>query len=827
MSLDLALEWAQAGHRVLPVNGTTKRPLIKAWQANCTTDETTIHGWWSQYPEARVGIATGEGGFDVLDFDVQDGKPGIIQLEKLLDSGVLAPGTFRVVETPSGGRHLYFKGSGQRNKQNEKAIPGVDFRGSGGMVLAAGNPGYRYITGRSIPEGDLAPIDWTAVEACLAPVEKPTPPPVRPVVVAQQTPSRTSGKLKAPPRGFDNAPDEESPLDWYCRQHRFEDVLFADGWQYAYSADGRDYWVRPGKKKADGVSANVMVNPDGRQTLVNYSSTVGWLPTDRGLSIAQYMAYRDHEGDVRAAARHIRTSLMPRRTALPAAPPANGRETARPDTPPVPAVGSVATPGSELVPVDQVGPPEPVRSFWQQRRELREVWYKSVIGGVSPWAVLGNILANVAGRIGPHVMLPPRGGVGKAASLNLLVGIMGNSGTGKGLSGPIAREFMGAPYPPQRKPGTGQGIAAMFTEQTKEGPVQSNDTVVLRVDEITGLGAHMSQQGATITSTLLEVYMAEELGEHYANKELRRPVKDSAYRLALVAGIQPGNSGILFDHAESGLPQRFLWMPAYWRDAVLPETDLRPPAPGSELPRWRVDQRLISASLDDVLLEAASQWAPSDAAKPARKEKEPEAVAVPIKDPLLVVYAPSVKREIDREHNRRLNALKRREMAGEDDPGDPDSHLLLTRAKVAACMAIWLDATWYVSDEMWALAGWVMWVSNDTRLKAQARLRAKSAEKTAVRAAAQVATQTAVREAASREHDALIIKLADRVRVVTASGWTVYKLISQGIAGRDKKAMREANLTLQDILDELVVTGAIEKREPEGAERGARYRARA
>ena len=137
------------------------------------------------------------------------------------------------------------------------------------------------------------------------------------------------------------------------------------------------------------------------------------------------------------------------------------------------------------------------------------------------------------------MQLPPLGSVGLPASLNVLFGISGNSGSGKGVSGQIGREFLGSPYPPQRKPGTGQGIAAMFTEQTKEGPVQSNDTVVLNVAEITQLGAHMGQQGATITSTLLEVYGSEELGEHYANKELRRPVRAGAYRLALVAGVQP------------------------------------------------------------------------------------------------------------------------------------------------------------------------------------------------------------------------------------------------------------------------------------------------
>jgi hypothetical protein len=226
----------------------------------------------------------------------------------------------------------------------------------------------------------------------------------------------------------------------------------------------------------------------------------------------------------------------------------------------------------------------------------------------------------------------------------------------------------------------------------------------------------------------------------------------------------------------------------------------------------------------------ATGWSPTDAAgglqAPAKKDKPKEAQAVPVKDPVLVTYAPTVKRQIESDHNRRLNAMKKRQLAGEDDPGDPDSHLVLTQAKVGTCLAIWLDSTIHVSDEMWELAGWVIWVSNLTRQGAQGRLRSKAQEKTASRAAAQLATQRAVKDETIREHDALIIKVADRIRTITATDWTVYKLISQGIAGRDKKSMREANITLQDILDELVLTGSLERREPEGAERGARYKSR-
>jgi hypothetical protein len=168
VSLRLALEWALQGCRVLPVNGSTKRPLVKAWQDHCSDQVSVIEEWWREYPQARVGIATGGGGFDVLDFDVADGKPGLAQMERLLDLGVLVPGTFRLVATPSGGRHVYLRGTDQRNKQNDKSVPGVDFRGVGGMVVACGNPGYRYVTGAGLGRDDLKTVDWESVVSALA-----------------------------------------------------------------------------------------------------------------------------------------------------------------------------------------------------------------------------------------------------------------------------------------------------------------------------------------------------------------------------------------------------------------------------------------------------------------------------------------------------------------------------------------------------------------------------------------------------------------------------------------------------------------------------------
>jgi hypothetical protein len=821
MTIELALEWAALGCRVLPVNGTNKRPLVKAWQEVCTTDVDQIRLWWTQYPQARVGIATGQPGYDVLDFDVADGKPGLAQLEKLIDLGIIEPGTFWVAATPSGGRHLWFRGTAQRNKQNDKSVPGVDFRGVGGMVLVPGNPGYRWVSGRStLPDG-LKAVEWdSVVRALVEPV--PAPEPSRVLVSAPRpaTPVASFGKLSAPLQ-YGNDPGEESPLDWYVRNNDLNDLLRRDGWTWMYEHGGRQYWCRPGKEPRDGASANVMINPnDGRQTLMNFSTSVD-LPTDQGLSAAQYYAYREHGGDVRQAAREIRRTMMPQRQ------PAN-RQTAGGTTAPAVSSGTpAATRSAELVPAG-AHTPDHIRNFWEARPELREVWWQSQVSDTSPWAVLGTILACVAGRVGPHVRIPPKGGVGAAASLNILVAISGDSGEGKGVSGQVARQFMGAPYPPWRKPGTGQGIAAIYTEQTKEGPVQSNDTAILNVTEITQLGAHMDQRGATITSTLLEVYMGEELGEHYANKELRRPVREGQYRLALVAGVQPDNAGIIFDHAASGLPQRFVWMPAYWRDAVLPEGLLEPPAPGSALRKWHGWSQIHPGTLDETL-QVADDWTPtSGLASPekGKKKAEPEAVPAPSKDELLVTYSPRVAREIGLDQRRRRNEIKRKKDAGEVT-ADPDSHILLTKIKVATLLAIWLNGTTHIDDGMWNLAGVPIWISNQTRIEAHNRILRKGADKNAARAQAMVAQKEIVNEAEERKHKAVYIRALDRALhlLVTAGDWQSISQIRKRMSGDEKKAMKMAEVDLADVLGDLEIAHKVESREPEGTEQGGRFRA--
>lgn len=132
---------AKRGWFVFPVVPDGKRPLVKKWEKEATTDTAKIEAWWEAWPDANYGIACGPSGLFVVDVDVKKGKRGTDTLADLELEG-LCPPTFEV-ETPSGGWHLYYRGVGPNS--SEKLGPGIDTRGQGGYVVG---PGAR-INGKS------------------------------------------------------------------------------------------------------------------------------------------------------------------------------------------------------------------------------------------------------------------------------------------------------------------------------------------------------------------------------------------------------------------------------------------------------------------------------------------------------------------------------------------------------------------------------------------------------------------------------------------------------------------------------------------------------
>lgn len=151
-----ALHYALAGYPVFPLHnpifqGDAVRCSCRDWQTcqkvgkhprtwhgikDATTDLETIRGWWRQWPNANIGLATGvKSGVFVLDIDPKSG--GFHNLEDLEDAYGGLPGT-TTQRTGSNGQHRIFRYPDVRIKNSASEIaPGLDIRSEGGYIVAA------------------------------------------------------------------------------------------------------------------------------------------------------------------------------------------------------------------------------------------------------------------------------------------------------------------------------------------------------------------------------------------------------------------------------------------------------------------------------------------------------------------------------------------------------------------------------------------------------------------------------------------------------------------------------------------------------------------
>lgn len=146
-----ALAYASRGWHVFPVYEMTPGGICSCSKgANChekargkhprtahgfkdaTTDPETIRAWWTQWPDANIGIATGEvSNLVVWDFDTY--KPDAVLPEHLGDW----PETLEV-RSGGGGKQFFFKYAHTAAKGND-AFHAVDIKSDGGYVVAPGS----------------------------------------------------------------------------------------------------------------------------------------------------------------------------------------------------------------------------------------------------------------------------------------------------------------------------------------------------------------------------------------------------------------------------------------------------------------------------------------------------------------------------------------------------------------------------------------------------------------------------------------------------------------------------------------------------------------
>ncbi len=132
--LETALAHAARGFAVFPITpGQKTPPLISGWQHVATTDETQIRYWWLQWPTANVGIHCD--GLLVLDVDAH--KNGFESLA-VLEEEIGLESTYEV-ESPRGGRHIYYRCATPVRNGVDVFGRGIDVRATAGYVLAAGS----------------------------------------------------------------------------------------------------------------------------------------------------------------------------------------------------------------------------------------------------------------------------------------------------------------------------------------------------------------------------------------------------------------------------------------------------------------------------------------------------------------------------------------------------------------------------------------------------------------------------------------------------------------------------------------------------------------
>lgn len=301
--LEAALYYASLGWRVLPIRPGGKHPPMNSWQHAATTDPAVITNWYrGLYRDHGVGILTGPtSGIWVLDVDVSDGKRGDETLAALETMHGPLPATVRSI-TGSGGYHIYFNDPGVpiRNSASTRLGPGLDVRADGGQVVAAptvhpnGRP-YAWEIGYGPDEIAVADAPAWLLELVTADPE--------PRVKIERA---TGVKIG----------DDDSIAARINADHRWHDVLYADGWQlhHADRATGDTHWTRPGKDVRSGSSA-VLHEPDGPFAVFSTDDAVRalqqpWATTRTGdgwaYGLFGYIAATRHHGDRSECARAYR-----------------------------------------------------------------------------------------------------------------------------------------------------------------------------------------------------------------------------------------------------------------------------------------------------------------------------------------------------------------------------------------------------------------------------------------------------------------------------------------------------------------------------------------
>lgn len=407
--------------------------------------------------------------------------------------------------------------------------------------------------------------------------------------------------------------------------------------------------------------------------------------------------------------------------------------------------------------------------FWKSRDLLKHIHTFARARMVAPWAVLGCVLARIVTATPTTVLLPPI--VGSKQSLNLFVGLVGPSGSGKGAAEAVAAEALHVGYVKTTNTGSGEGIAHGYMHREKGELVwnthngEEQRAVLFSVPEIDSLAAQGDRKGATLMPQLRSGWTGEQLGFGYADPLKRIEVPAHEYRLCLVAGIQPGRAGCLLNDSDGGTPQRFLWLPA--TDPDIPDVEPETPDPAT----WRPPFLKVTGHVGGTYVKVCE----------------------------LAVQT--------------IKHARRARVRGDGDA--LDGHALLAQLKTAAALGI-ADGRYSVTEEDWRLAGVISAKSAATRAGVVRHLADKVISANVGRALGDAERAIVVEEkvadkAIKRTTRAIVRRLSEE------GDWLRKTPLSRSVPGRDRDYFDEA-------VGVLLETGQIEVERVGERGGGSRFR---
>lgn len=526
-----------------------KHPRGPNWQHRPMRTEAEVRAHWEAHPKDNVGIPTGAtSGVFVLDVDGEQGKASYAALREQHGP---QPATL-LANTGGGGKHLLYRMPEGETIPNSssKIAPGLDIRGDGGFIVAAGSVSSK---GAYSWANDLPIVDPSAELLGLA--------------RATSSPASSAGERGDPdahnvgPK-FTELPEAEQVRirGWLESAERSEAASLAKAatWPEKRTNDRGNGWEK--------ITADLCAR-------FGALALAPWSP----------WTMQDAEAAVRRAVPPAIAAMVPLDTKW-----STQRHRGVPAKFPEPRATL-----ADLVPAQTApsgGSPVAARSdpnqLWDARPELSTIREFARARRCAPLAVLGIALAHVAAAVPAFVQLPPL--IGGPGSLNIFVVLAGASGGGKGAAERCASEAVqltGGVSFASLGVGSGEGIAHMFVRRTKDGIEQHTQSVLFSVPEVDTLAALKGRQGSTLLPELRKAWSGEGLGFAYSDPTKRLEVRRGTYRLCAVVGVQPTRAAALLDDEDAGTPQRFVWSSVVDPDAP----DVAPPAPEPVL--WHMPKR--------------------------------------------------------------------------------------------------------------------------------------------------------------------------------------------------------------------------------------------